>query len=49
MKTILIIATLALSGCASTPVAISYSGHAAGHEFTVGYSGKGVGIVVNQK
>lgn len=43
------VASFALSGCASMPVAVSYTGQAAGHQFTVGYSGKGVGVVISQK
>ena len=40
-----------LSSCAGVPpVAVSYTGAAAGHAFTVGYSGKaGVGVVISQK
>lgn len=39
-----------LSSCSSLPVAASYTGAAAGHNFTVGYSGKeGIGIVISQK
>ena len=51
MKTILIsVMLLLLPSCGTIPVAVSYSGAAAGHTFQVGYSGKeGVGIVVNQK
>lgn len=44
-----IFTAVALSGCASMPVAVSYTGQAAGHQFTVGYSGKGVGVVISQK
>ena len=48
---LLLVAMALLSSCASVPpVAVSYTGHAAGHEFTVGYSGKaGVGVVIHQK
>lgn len=44
------IASLFLASCEGVPVAASYTGAAAGHEYTLAYSTKtGAAAVVNQK
>jgi hypothetical protein len=49
-KLILIIAALLLTACEGIPVNVSYTGAAAGHEFTAAYGNKsGFAAVVNQK
>lgn len=49
MKYILLLA-LFLPSCESIPVAASYTGHLAGHEFTAGYSKEtGAVLAVAQK
>lgn len=50
MKILLLLALACLPSCESVPITVSYSGAAAGHEFTAGYSTtSGAVAVVKQK
>ena len=44
-----ILLLLLLPSCASVPVEVEYTGHAAGHGYNVNYSASGVRAVVYQK